>query len=345
MRKQVFVCMLFLGSALVVGCKEKPGGAAFQTVPEAPVAAEGSGQDAGVSAVVLTVNGEPLLRADVDRQLQSVLSSPQFAALPPDRAGMIVQQVEGQIVNQFIDQTLLRKAADAAEIAITDEAVETYLGELREHFAMGEGLEARMAMQGITMDDLRRDIVADMKIRELLEKLTSAIEAAPEEEIAAFYTENQEMFAVPESVSASHILLQVGRDADEEQRASVRKELTGIREKILAGEMSFADAAKAHSSCPSSERGGDLGQFGRGQMVPAFEEAAFAQELGAVGDIVETDFGMHVILVSAREAASAQSFEDVRADIAEQLVFGEKQQAVRDYLEKLRGEADIQFAE
>jgi len=346
MRKQVFAGLMILGFAVVlVACKNETRAEAGSPQADVVMTDEVAVPGAWESEAVVTVNGERLLRADIDRQMQAVLGSPQFAALPPEQAAMIMQQVEGQIVNQFIDQTLLRGAADAADVEIMDEEVDTYIAELREYFGDGDSLEIRMSMQGITMEDLRRDIIADMKIRTLLDQMTESVAKADDEKVQAFYDENREMFGVPESVSARHILVRVDREADDDARSAARAEIDGIREKLLAGEVAFETAAAEHSSCPSKERGGDLGQFGRGQMVPSFDAAAFEQPIGVVGDVVETEFGYHLILVTDRQEASEQSFEDVREDIAEQLVMGEKQEMVRGYLERLRAEADISYAE
>ena len=350
MKKRVMVCFLAVGvAAVLVGCREEEGqdvaGEASAVVMTPEVGVDAVVDDSQDDAAVVTVNGERLTRTDLDRQMQQVLGSPQFAALPPEQAAMVMQQVEGQIVSQFVDQALLRGAADAADVEVTEEDVDNYIEELRDYFAGGESLEARMAMQGISMEDLRRDIIADMKIRGLLDQMTASVDELDEAEIRAFYDENREMFGIPESVSASHILVEVPRGSDEEARAAAKAEITAIREKLLAGETTFEAAAKEHSACPSGGRGGDLGQFARGQMVPSFEEAAFTQPIGVVGEVVETDFGYHLILVSDRSEATEQSFEDVRDDIAEQLVMGEKQEVVREYLEKLRAEADIQYAD
>ncbi len=355
MKKQVFVWILFLGiSGVLVGCKERDEQGTHDVADEVEVTAAEAVMtpevsvmpDAqGESEAVVTVNGEALSRADLNQQMQQVLQSPQFAALPQEQAAMVLQQVQGQIVSQFIDQTLLRGAADAADVDITDDEVDGYIDELREYFAGGESLEARMAMQGISMEDLRRDIVADMKIRALLDQMTESVASVDEEVIRAFYDENRDMFSIPESVTASHILIDVERGADDDAREEAQAKITAIREKLLAGETTFEDAAQEHSSCPSGQRGGDLGQFARGQMVPTFEEAAFTQPIGVVGEVVDTDFGYHIILVSDRTEATEQPYEEVRDDIAEQLVMGEKQEVVQKYLERLRADADIIYAD
>ena len=126
-------------------------------------------------------------------------------------------------------------------------------------------------------------------------------------ECKAFYEDNKEMFKKSETVKAKHILV------DEEEKAN---ELMAA---IEAGEIEFEAAAKADSTCPSSAQGGDLGEFGRGQMVPAFEEAAFAAEVGKVVGPVKTDFGYHIILVDEHSEGGVMYFDEVRDQIKAQL--------------------------
>ena len=97
-----------------------------------------------------------------------------------------------------------------------------------------------------------------------------------------------------DEIHASHILVATDSKSKEDALA----EITEIKEKIDGGE-AFGDLAKAHSDCPSGRSGGDLGSFGRGMMVPAFEEAAFALDEDGISDVVETGFGYHLILRTA----------------------------------------------
>ena len=126
-------------------------------------------------------------------------------------------------------------------------------------------------------------------------------------ECKAFYEDNKEMFKKSETVKAKHILV------DEEEKAN---ELMAA---LNAGEIDFAEAAKAESNCPSAAQGGDLGEFGKGQMVPAFEEAAFAAEVGKVVGPVKTDFGYHIILVDEHSEGGIMYFDEVRDQIKAQL--------------------------
>lgn len=121
-----------------------------------------------------------------------------------------------------------------------------------------------------------------------------------EEELQAFYKENPDHFTEPESAHAKHILV------DTEEKAAE------IMASIEKGEVAFEDAAKEFSSCPSNAQGGDLGEFGRGQMVPEFDQVAFEAEIGKVVGPVKTQFGYHLIKVESRKETSVMAFEDVK---------------------------------
>jgi peptidyl-prolyl cis-trans isomerase C len=121
-----------------------------------------------------------------------------------------------------------------------------------------------------------------------IEKALSSI-TVKEEEIVKFYEENKEMMAGGDTVSASHILV-----ADEADASRIREEIT-------SGKTTFEDAAKANSTCPSGAEGGSLGEFGRGQMVPEFENACYEMEVGEISAPVKTQFGFHVIKITGQK--------------------------------------------
>jgi parvulin-like peptidyl-prolyl isomerase len=102
---------------------------------------------------------------------------------------------------------------------------------------------------------------------------------------------------MPDRIKASHILLMYAgsaRSSAKRSKQQAETEIAALKTRLDAGE-DFAALARAHSDCPSGKQGGDLGMFGRGQMVPAFEQAAFGLPVGQVSGVVETDFGYHII--------------------------------------------------
>ena len=129
-----------------------------------------------------------------------------------------------------------------------------------------------------------------------------------------YYNQNKERFMKEEGVNASHILV------DSEEKA------LEILAKIKAGEISFEEAAE-NSSCPSKANGGNLGDFGRGQMVPEFDVAVFAMEVGEISDApVKTQFGYHLIKLNAKNPAEEMPFAEIAPEIKNALL-QEKQRA------------------
>lgn len=149
----------------------------------------------------------------------------------------------------------------------------------------------------------KRDVLAQLAMRETMKNVTVS-----EEEIKEYYDANQAQYKKGATVRTKHILV------DSEEKCNE------ILASITSGEKAFEVAAQEYSTCPSGQRGGDLGEFGKGQMVPEFEAAAFAAEIGQVVGPVKTQFGCHLIKVEAKNEAAAASFDEVKETIRRTLV-------------------------
>ena len=159
------------------------------------------------------------------------------------------------------------------------------------------------------LNNARKDILASMAIGDTVKGA-----AVTEEEVKKFYEENTPHFEQGATVSAKHILVK------EEEKCQQ------ILEEIIAGKV-FEEAAQQYSTCPSGQKGGDLGSFGKGQMVKEFEEAAFAAEIGQVVGPVQTQFGYHLIKVEAKNEATVAAFEEVKEQIRRNLLSQKQNQA------------------
>ena len=162
------------------------------------------------------------------------------------------------------------------------------------------------------LEKMKNEMLANFNIQKALEKAE-----VKDDEVKAYYDENKAQFVRGASVAASHILV------DSEEKANE------IKAKIEAGEVSFEDAARENSSCPSSQNGGSLGEFTRGQMVPEFDEAAFSMEVGELRGPVKTQFGFHIIKVTSKNEESEMSYDEVKGQITNFLL-GEKRQKAYD---------------
>ena len=153
----------------------------------------------------------------------------------------------------------------------------------------------------------------DMLTQYAIQKAVERVRVT-EDEAKKFYEDNPDQFDAGLTFNASHILV------DSEEKAK------DIREEIASGKISFEDAAKANSTCPSAAQGGELGDFGHGQMVPEFEDACAAMEPGEISEPVKTQFGWHLIRLNKKEEGGKISYADAKTEIV-RAITAEKQQA------------------
>ena len=171
---------------------------------------------------------------------------------------------------------------------------------------------------------VEKDLITQLTINKVLAEVT-----VTDEDAKKYYDEHKKEFEQPATVSAKHILV------DNEELCS------DVKNKIENGELSFEDAAKQYSTCPSKEQGGNLGVFGRGMMVPEFEEAAFSLELEKVSEPVKTQFGYHLIKVDAKNEAKTSEFADVKNQIIQKLIQENQEKKYLDLIKELEAKYDV----
>ncbi len=291
--------------------------------------------------VILEVDGTPIRLIDL-RELFTGRYGNQFESMPPEQRAMIEPQLQQMVVNELIQRTLLTNAAAKEEIKADQAEIDTALAEIAKRIPEGETLESFSKSAGVSLDRIRDQISTETKLRKLYEKVTADITAPGEAEVKKYFEEHPDEFEQQASVDAAHILIATKDITDPTQLAAKEKIAKELREEIVSkkGE-NFADMAKLHSDCPSKVQGGDLGEFQRGQMVPEFEKAAFAQEIGVVGDLVKTDFGYHIIKVNDRKDAKTLQFDEVKEKLTETLLDQAKGKKMEAYVADLQKNAKI----
>lgn len=152
-----------------------------------------------------------------------------------------------------------------------------------------------------------------------------------EADLRAYYDQNVQQLSGKEERRASHILITAPKDAPAKEREAARAKAQQLLQAVKAAPATFAEVAKKNSQDPgSAAKGGDLDFFARGAMVKPFEEAAFSMKKGEISDVVESDFGYHIILLTDIKTPKPRSFEELRASIESDL---KTQQAQRKYAE------------
>lgn len=245
-------------------------------------------------------------------------------------------------VKKLTNFALLKNVAKAKKITVSKEDIDGQMEEIKKQFPNAEQYTELLKRLGMTEADLRADAEERLLIQKVLKEEIKDPADPSEAEMKKFYDENQPKFLRPETVTASHILLSATEDTSAAEREALKKQLSGIKADIQANKITFADAAMKYSACPSKANGGDLGPFGKKQMVPEFEKAAFEGKVNEISDIVETQFGYHLIKVTKHEQKQTVPFEEAKENIAGALKQQADRSALETYMKNLEEKAKIE---
>ncbi len=246
----------------------------------------------------------------------------QLAGMQPD----VVKNIIMSNANALAEKKLLENKAK--EMGYTVDPVEIDSVMQLQYDAAGgeEAFKQRIAENNIELSVVRESIESGMLISALLE------DEIKEEDFVITETEIRAKFNPESSRRAQHILIDTRQDTTDEQKAAAKKEIEAVLAKAKIGE-DFGELAKEYSDCPSSEKGGDLGKITRGQMVPAFDEAVFDMEVDEISDVVETQFGYHIIKLNKIDT---NKYEDQREQLKKQVIDDKKKAAYEKYLNEIK---------
>jgi len=288
--------------------------------------------------VVAKYNAKEITAAEVRRVIQPYLEMGAANGQNPGPDEIV--QMARQLVNSMIDEELLsaRAAKDGykpdaagAEKKISD--METQIG--KEKFA------DELKRQNLTKEEILKKIASVMMITKWVDEKVKPSVTVDDAVLEKYYKDNQKMFEHPEQTQASHILVKVDKDAKPEVKAEAKKKAEGMLAELKKG-ADFAKMAKEKSDCPSAKDGGDLGFFAKGQMVPAFEEAASVLKPGELSGVVESDFGFHIIKGGEHKAGGVTEFKDVKEQLRGGMVNRQIGKKMQEMIAGLRTEAKAQ---
>lgn len=293
--------------------------------------------------MVATVNDATITRGEVDMEKTRMLQ--QFGQqLSPEQMQQLQPMLEQQAIENLVIKSLLVQQIKNEKIQADQKAVEEQLNDLKKRFPSPEQYQEQLKAANMTEDDLREEIVENIKVENLLSKQFDSIESVTEKEITDYYSNNPNEFKTNEQIKASHILITVDENDTDETKTKKKQSLIDLKKQIENGS-DFAELAKANSDCPSKSNGGDLGFFERGQMVKPFEDTAFSLKPGQLSDIVETQFGYHLIKVTDHKNGGTTPLEEIKDQLQAKLENDRKQEKAQEYVEELRNKATITYAE
>ncbi|BBO77609.1 peptidylprolyl isomerase [Desulfosarcina widdelii] len=287
---------------------------------------------------IARVNDQMLMRQDLDREMKLV--SLRLARQGQPVSAAQLKQYEANIRETLINRTLLLQQARSAGVDVKESLVTKALSEFKAAFDGEMGYARALADMGFSEESLKNQIRDGLAVKALIDDKVTRHISLSDRQVRAFYDDNPSLFRRPEQVRASHILIKVPENADPAKKDEALAAIQALKARIENGE-DFAVLAMENSDCPSKAKGGDLGFFGREQMVKPFSDAAFALQPGQMSDVVETRFGYHLIRVTERQEEQTLPFNDVKEAIASRLRQEQEGKKIDAYIEKLKEHADI----
>lgn len=251
-----------------------------------------------------------------------------------------LNQLKTGVLDNLVSQELLFQESKKQKIVVTTAQVDERFASLQKQFPSPKDFDQALKTTGMTPDSLRRELQRQIAIQDLIQNQVVKNVTVTEAEEKDFYDKNPKDFVVPERVHARHILIKVTSDMTAAQKAEAKKKAEDILAQLRAG-ADFATLAKKYSEDSSAASGGDLGTFARGQMVKPFEDAAFTLGVNQISNVVETQFGYHIIQVLQKFPPTTASFDTVKAQINQFLLQQKQSTAVQAYIDGLKKNATI----
>jgi len=244
------------------------------------------------------------------------------------------------ILDELISAELLYQESKKAKLGDLRKNIDEQFENIKKGFQSDKEFKKILKERGIGQKELKEDIKKGVYIKAFLDGRLYNNITVTEEEKRQEYEKNKDRLDIPEQVRASHILINVAPEASEETKAEAKEKIDGLRKRARSG-ADFTELAKADSQCPSAAQGGDLGYFKRGDMVKPFEDAAFSLEKDQVSDVVETQFGYHIIKVVDKQLARTLSYNEIKDNMERFLLNQRKKEALDKFVKDLREKAKI----
>lgn len=315
---------------------------------------------------IIKINDTVITKSEFDKAYESAASNNMFSQMGIDLKdepnNVFALMIREKVISELIVKALLNEEMEKNKITVSKEEFENAEKDLIGKFGSKEQFLQVLKLNGVSYDKFKKDMEEEIKMKKYVDSI--AMVSVGESEAKKYYDENIDKFKYPKRVRASHILISSNPEqikaklkadnkdiSDEELQKKTdeimeknRKKAEELQAKVKAAPKTFAKVAKENSQDTGSAiRGGDLGFFGKEEMVEPFAEKAFSMAPNTISEVVETPYGYHIIMVTDRSEAGTLSFEKAKKDIINYLESLDKVDILKNKIENLRREAKIEY--
>lgn len=294
-----------------------------------------------IPGIAARVNGAEITNFRLERHFEEYLKN-QRRNISSMINPRVYKKLKREALDQLIEREVLWQAAQAEGVVVDDDELQAALKQMQAQIRDRDAHLRRLAHAGFDEKSHAEYVRQELAGAKFLLRKSSDGPTVSDDEVTAFYKGNLHRYEQPETVRARHILVKVAQNATPEARSAARARIDAVRAELAAG-VDFAELARRHSEDNSALDGGDLGAVPRGRMVKPFEEALFALAPGAMSDVVQTQFGFHLIKAEARTPAKTAPLDEVREGIRTRLLAEKRTELARQIVARLKAAADIQL--
>jgi parvulin-like peptidyl-prolyl isomerase len=319
-----------------------------------------------VDKTLAIVNGEAIMYSEFEKTINPVMEQYKQSIPAGEQSEAKIKEFKQKLLDQMIDDRLLRQIAKEKKIVVTKRELEEGIKQVKSRFSGDEDFQAELKKEDLTEAKFSKRIEEQLMVMKLIEsEMKTKAKQPSDKDIKDYYDkiitkmsgkslgldekEEADIESLAkyfkrlssEQVRAKHILVKLDKNASMTEKSAALSRIKRIREEYVKGESFDKLAEKNSEDTGSAAKGGDLGYFTKGDMVPEFEKAAFSLNVGEVSEPILTDFGYHIIRVEEKKAAKTLAFDDVKNDLKELLYQKSAQKYYESWIKEQRAKANI----
>jgi parvulin-like peptidyl-prolyl isomerase len=296
-----------------------------------------------VDQVVAVVDGEVITLSEVDDAM------PRYGkAKILDEGNVLdkeirVRQARKEVLDQLIEEKLLQRVASRFGIKIEEADVDRALERIRlEGFKSDEQMKRDLAAAGFTPEGYRHFLMAQIRRARIIEAIIKPDVSMAEDKLREYYGSHASNYISPE-VRVSQILIQVPPEATAKDWEAAKKEMEGVLHELKKG-ATFEKMAALHSDdAASAHSGGDLGFFGKGEMIPMLEEVVFNLKVGEMSGVIQSSQGLHLLKVTDRKPGSIPPYEEVKERVMADYYQEQVTKLYAKWLQDLKAHSNVEI--
>lgn len=295
-----------------------------------------------IDRVIAVVNGRAIALSELNERKAPLVKQVSEIYSGAEREKRLAD-MEKKVMDSLVEDLLLETEAEKSGVKASERDIDDAVEDVKKQNSLNdETLKDALKREGLTYEMYRTQIKRQIEKSRMIGQQVRAKVTVTDRDLIEYYERNKRLFLKDEEVNVSHILFLVSEKASDAEVEKIRKQASDVLDAAKRGK-DFPELAKKYSQDASGKQGGSLGFFKKGQLLPAFEGAAFSLKKGEISDLVKTGYGFHIIKVDDVKEAVPEPFESVKEKIRSTVTSDMMEQRYKEWMEELKKSAVIEI--